>query len=377
MLKRVRIQSFKSLVDVSVELDPVTVLVGRSGSGKTNFVEAIRLLRNYLTLRNDSFIYSAPGGWEHVLSALGRPDSALSYDVEFSVKGRPQQYRYRLRFHTSGAGGTPYVDEEALWLGGQKLFHAQEQKWATEPPVVGIGPEGLVLGRLMGIQEVSIAHVFLTQGIGCYDFPGDVFKTAPQSEPQVTGLRDHGENHVDAVSAILRNLSSLESWNEVIAGLQRLNPAVKNVDLIALQKPAKIMVSQQVKDKVLVLELAQQSEGLRRFLAYFIALYQSPPKQTLIFEEPEKGIHPGALAVLADQFKAYASSGRGQVILTTHSPQLLDYFAPENIRVVEIDNYQTRIGPLAPEQLESLKEKLLRPGELLTVDYARAEPARA
>jgi predicted ATPase len=159
--------------------------------------------------------------------------------------------------------------------------------------------------------------------------------------------------------------------------LQRLNPAVKNVDLIALQKPAKIMVSQQVKDKVLVLELAQQSEGLRRFLAYFIALYQSPPKQTLIFEEPEKGIHPGALAVLADQFKAYASSGRGQVILTTHSPQLLDYFAPENIRVVEIDNYQTRIGPLAPEQLESLKEKLLRPGELLTVDYARAEPARA
>jgi predicted ATPase len=80
-----------------------------------------------------------------------------------------------------------------------------------------------------------------------------------------------------------------------------------------------------------------------------IALYQAPSKQTLIFEEPEKGIHPGALAVLADQFKACPEAGRGQVILTTHSPGLLDSFDPDSLRVVKIENYLTQIGPAATE----------------------------
>ena len=60
------------------------------------------------------------------------------------------------------------------------------------------------------------------------------------------------------------------------------------------------------------------------------------------------------------------------MILTTHNPVLLNYFDADQIRVVELDdNLETQIGPLAPEQREALKEKLLYPGELFTVDVAR------
>jgi predicted ATPase len=107
---------------------------------------------------------------------------------------------------------------------------------------------------------------------------------------------------------------------------------------------------------------------------------QLPPKQTLVFEEPENGIYPGALALLAHEFKAAPSAGRGQVILTTHSPNLLDHFTADEIRVVVLDGFQTRIGRISQEQQESLKEQLLEPGELLTVDPARiaeTEPANA
>ena len=48
MIHRIRIQNYKSIRDVTVELSPVTVLIGRSGTGKTNFCEAIRLLRDCL-----------------------------------------------------------------------------------------------------------------------------------------------------------------------------------------------------------------------------------------------------------------------------------------------------------------------------------------
>ena len=110
---------------------------------------------------------------------------------------------------------------------------------------------------------------------------------------------------------------------------------------------------------------------LRRYLAHMLAMYQNPSKQTMLFEHPESGLHPGALESLAYEFRGCPRDGRGQVILTTHSPQLLDYFAPESLRVVDVENMETRIGPVAPEQMESLRERLLQPGELLTVDPAR------
>ena len=91
----------------------------------------------------------------------------------------------------------------------------------------------------------------------------------------------------------------------------------------------------------------------------------------MVFEEPENGIYPGALALLADEFKAAPAAGRGQVILTTHSPKLLDHFPADEIRVVVLDGFQTSIGRISQEQQESLKEQLLEPGELLTVDPAR------
>ena len=113
-------------------------------------------------------------------------------------------------------------------------------------------------------------------------------------------------------------------------------------------------------------------------LAHLIALYQSPPKGTMIFEEPEKGIHPGALAVLAEQFLACAGGGRSQVLLTPHSPELLNHFPPEAIRLVQMRDSKTLIGPIHPNQVLAIKEQLLRPGELLTVDtpkLAEAAPA--
>lgn len=121
------------------------------------------------------------------------------------------------------------------------------------------------------------------------------------------------------------------------------------------------------------MELSQESDGFRRFYAHLLALYQLPPKQTLVFEEPENGIYPGALSLLADEFKAAPDDNRGQVLLTTHNPALLDHFSDEQIRVVELVELETRIGLLALEQKEAIQEELLHAGELLTVDPARRQ----
>jgi predicted ATPase len=170
------------------------------------------------------------------------------------------------------------------------------------------------------------------------------------------------------------NLQDLNVRTSIVATLQRLNPTISAVELDSIQNPASVIVGHKLGDKTLPLTLAQESSGFRRFYAHLLALYQLPPKQTLIFEEPENGIYPGALSLLADEFKAAPVAGRGQVILTTHSPRLLDHFAADDIRVVDLDGLATRIGRMAPEQREALEEQLLQAGELLTVDPARIEP---
>src|SRR5206468_11931122 len=98
------------------------------------------------------------------------------------------------------------------------------------------------------------------------------------------------------------------------------------------------------------LSLEQESDGLRRFYAHLLALYQTPPKLTLLFEEPENAIFPGALSLLADEFKAAPRENRGQVILTTHSPMLLDSFDVDTVRAVDMRDGNTLVGPVAQAQ---------------------------
>jgi hypothetical protein len=63
--------------------------------------------------------------------------------------------------------------------------------------------------------------------------------------------------------------------------------------------------------------------------------------------------------------------GRGQVILTTHNPTLLDSFVVDSVRIVEMRDGKTVVGRVAPEQAQAVKDHLLTTGELLTVDPAR------
>ncbi len=98
-----------------------------------------------------------------------------------------------------------------------------------------------------------------------------------------------------------------------------------------------------------------------------------------MFEEPENGIAPGALRNLSEEFAAAPAAGRGQVLLSTQSPELLDGFTPDQIRVVDLDpeTQMTRIGRLDPDQVGAVRDHLLHPGELLTVDLARRDTGSA
>jgi predicted ATPase len=378
MIKHVRITNYKSLGDVAVELKPVTVLIGRSGTGKTNFVEALRWLRDYLAARTDGPVQERYGGWERIMSATASRPMAVSFALTFDAPAIAEDFQYTLRFQQATPQHAPQLHEEKLTLGSGVLYHQLQGKW-VQPPAVPTppAPSQLMLGALPGLQEVTIAHLVLTKGIGCYAFPDSVLARPDQAPPNSDdGLSDNGHNFLRVFVALNDNLQAWHRLREINASLRSLKSTFKGITLEVPQR-RQVFVTHEVGGHPLTFNLSQESEGFRRLLACLLALYQEPPKQTLIFDEPEKGIYALGLGILADEFKAYADKGRGQVLLTTHSPEFLNHFAPEQIRVVEMHDYITRIGPVSPEQMEALREHYLEPKELLTVDEARLETSVA
>jgi predicted ATPase len=376
MIHRVRVQNFKSIIDVTVDLSPVTVLVGRSGTGKSNFIHALRFLRDVLSAQYQQVLQQE---WAQSRPAMGA-DGPTSFEVQFSIAGIDERFTYQLSLGLQ-IGQLPV--EERLTLGAKYLFHQVPGgqhpqyglKWAVEPatlPALQAGP--IALGRIPSISDVVIAFTALTSGIGCYAFSDNVLRSAAQDQqPFRTGLDDTGTRFLTVLKDIAGNLQDLNVRKSIVGALQRVNPSVSSVELDNIQQPQHAVVGHKFDGKTLSLDLAQESDGLRRFYAHLLALYQQPPKQTLMFEHPEDGIHPGALALLAEEFKAAPEHGRGQVILTTHNPGLLDHFDAQQIRVVELDGFKTRIGLVSSEQKEAIREKLLDAGELLTVDPARIQ----
>lgn len=363
MIKKIRIQNFRSLRDVTVELDPLTVLIGRSGTGKSNFVNAVRFLRDCLNSRQIDF--HSQGGIFRVLH-VDHPGDPLAYDLGFRISSSGPEYRYSLVWQPSGEL------DESLQVGGKTLFHRLAGKWIVAPEVTPIPDAiGIMLGAIPGLQESTFAYIRLRSGIGCYDFPGNVLTgDGTQGQPAERGFADRGDNYLVVAEQILSDLTKAQNWNRISASMRAVNRAVSNLTL-NVPTPDRLDVAHQLNGRLMSMDVRSESEGFRRYLAHILAMYQNPPKQTLLFEHPESGLHPGALESLAIEFKACPKENRGQVVLTTHSPQLLDFFPPESLRVVDVEKLETQIGRVAPEQMESLRERLLLPGELLTVDPAR------
>src|SRR5579859_6026213 len=161
MIRRIKIRDFKSIREVELELDPVTVLVGRSGTGKSNLVQAIRFLRNFLLNPEQAVGYEF--GWERIIPA-GQKAANTSIDVRFTVPGEEREYNYVIGFARVGTAN-PVLHVESLELGNDTLFSRfrnatspAQWNWKVAPkvepmPHPGDGP---MLGRFPSLQQVVL-----------------------------------------------------------------------------------------------------------------------------------------------------------------------------------------------------------------------------
>lgn len=389
IITRLRVRNYRSLAEVDIHLAPLTVLVGPNGAGKSNVVDVLRFVRDALTRGLDAAVLD-----RHGMSAIrqwsgkGRP-----YDVHIQLSlqgqswsgeygftlGSERRGEYRVKWEkcsvteeggADGEGPVPSTLEtkNGKWL---QLPKGAQEHLAPERQLVST--TALMLPTVGYVLPGAYPLYYFLSGMGFYTLYPDNLRS-PQKAANPAVLSESGYN----LASVLRNLkrsksprlsSMLEALGKVVPGVRDYSVAQVGGYLVTRlhHAPAEGV------DSGPAFELAQESDGTLRMLAILTALYQDPSRSLLTIEEPELTIHPGALGVLRDVLQE--ASLRSQIVITTHSPDLVAGLPADVLRAVEKVNGVTRVGPITDAQREAIDEMLFSPGELMRMEGLRRETA--
>jgi predicted ATPase len=124
----------------------------------------------------------------------------------------------------------------------------------------------------------------------------------------------------------------------------------------------------------ITLEAVSASEGMLRLLGLLLSIFQPLTPSVLLIEEPEATVHPDALGIVVDLLQL--ATQRSQVIVTTHSPELLDakWIEDRHLRIVHWEDGATWVSPIAIGARKALQDHLMGAGELLRSRALDAPP---
>ena len=377
-----------------IELDRLNVLIGPNGSGKSNFIELIRLL--YLLPDKEPWnVVLATGGVDEWLwkgSKLRSPKCSLQARFSFGDLDRldegpePRLYdfsidleKYESSFRVSGETiGTRanYGRRNGLysWFersGSQGTIHP---RMADSPIRFDLNLDRSILSQLTSrlVQASGIGTILpelfdITEFFEDFDFHQDweFGVDCPPRDPQPVGqpvlrLEEDGHNLAQMLAHYRDNHKSV--FEELTDLVKRFYEPVKSVEVRIVSTHLQIAIEEHGGFSVPAYRL---SDGMLRWLAMLSILLNPTPPAVTCIDEPELGLHPDIIPTLAELLRE--ASARTQLIVTTHSPSLVDAFSedPGAICVSEKIKGSTVIRRLSQEDLAAwLKEYSL--GDLWT-----------
>lgn len=366
---RLKLKNWRSIAEADVHLSALTVVVGRNSSGKSNLVEA--LLFSHEVGRDAETAVSRRGGIE----GIRRWSQMKPYDVTIEVQYSPTKAELDVnrRVHElvlgSGAAGAWHFKRERILIvknGVQELECLRDRS--------GLSIEG---ERVRAIPDTTSAMLFVRQGfVGRKALrvrmpivralrPDPVEMRKPQPPHESYRLNENASNITTALQRLpeAKRGQAIQAMRRIVPGLIDISstPAGRYLTLTFVQA--------QGSDRRSEFVATEMSDGALRALALIVAAAQMQREELLIIEEPEVSLHPGAASLIYDVLQS--ASTKGAVLVTTHSPELLDKAANDNILVCDYREGLTRIGPLAESQ-----RSLVRKGLFTTADLMRSEDLR-
>jgi predicted ATPase len=364
-ITRVILRNYRSIAACNVRLGPLTFLVGPNGSGKSNFLDALRLITDALRTSLDHALRDRGGVHEVRRRSSGHPTN-FAIRIEFQLQdGTPGHFSFEVGARSHGDYA---VQQEECAIGDAKYAVSKGEVRIKPAPVAPPGSEDrLYLVNAAGLPEFRPVFDVLSN-MGFYNLNPDKIR-ALQSPDKGELLARDGFN----LSSVLERLETLDAGatkQRIEEYLSRIVPGLEGVDPKRVGHMETLEFRQHVqgaKDPWRFPAI-NMSDGTLRALGVLVALLQARVEERIRvvgIEEPEVALHPAAAGILRDVLRD--GSRYAQVIVTSHSPELLD--APdvnaEEIVSVFADQGKTVIARLDEETRSTLKDRLYTAGELL------------
>ena len=373
-IKRVVLSNYKSIKECSVRLQPLTFLVGQNGAGKSNFLDALRLVTESLNTTLEHALRDRGGINEVRRRSAGHP-THFGIRLDWRMPDKCEGV-YAFRVGAQKRGGFEVQQEECQIYDGvlKKHFYKveggqlKESSFEVAPPV---SSDRLYLVSAAGLPPFKpIYEAF--KHMGFYNLNPDEIRDLQPPDPGEVLKRD-GRNLASVLSVLAKEHA--EIYKRIVEFLSKVVPGIQDVVVKHIGKKETLEFRQNVgnsKDPWRFMA-ENMSDGTLRVLGVLTALFQSSVdrKKKVPFvgiEEPEAVVHPGAAAILRDGLRM--ASSITQIVVTSHSPDLLDDkdISDENILAVVNKNGETMIGPLDNAGRSAIRDRLYTAGELLRLN---------
>jgi predicted ATPase len=379
VIRSLILKRFRSIPTELVDFNNPTFLVGANGSGKSNFVDAFAFLSDAMSSPLQA-VFDKRGGIANVrnrTSGKSYPPN-LGLGVTFgSLNGEIQRGRYAFEIRALKNYGFEVTREQCeVQAAAGMRYYFDRTKQQFKSNVRGLDPsvDPASLGLPIVGGEKRFAPVLRTlAAMRVYSL--EPAKVREMQEPDSgVSLRTDGSNAASVLQEIERHHpGEVERIGEI---LSTIVPHTKRVKTIKHGNKISLQFTQEWgEEKHLRFESFNMSDGTLRALGLLMAVYQHPTPTLAVIEEPEATIHPGALGGILDLLK-YASR-KMQIIVTTHSPDVLDakWIEDRNLRIVSWGEGATRVTPISESSRQALQAHLIGAGELLRSNALSGTPA--
>lgn len=372
---RLHLTNFLSYREATLELGDLTALVGPNASGKSNAVAAFKLLREIPAYGLPTAI-ARRGGFDQLRHrSKGHPyDPAIRLD--FTTGENAPESHYELRFKNQSGGrysikresGSFWWDQEngADFIVRDGRVHASEVRdgevevWPASDRDIRLAP-----GQSAAGSQMTYAGALIREVLGTLQTveinPAKIGELQEPSPSRV--FEPDGSNTASIVDTL-----SVESRRQLAEQLAAIVPGIERIESRKLADKVTTIFKQFVPETNSRREFfaKQMSDGTLRAFGILLSMLQPRTPSLLIIEEPEVAIHLGALRTLVDVLRQ--QSEEGQVLITTHSADIVDTLEIESLRVVWTTEGASRISSVAEHTIGPIRQGLITPGDALRAD---------
>ncbi len=382
-LRRIDLSSFRSLSFQKVIFDNPTFIVGRNGSGKSNFADAFAFLAEAMASPLQAVI-ERRGGFSavsHRRSGRGRPanltlraflqdldkdTTEASYFIDLAPRRGDE---FEVAYETCHVKRSDDTEDS---FSRQTVRGSTHWTSTIESLVPVIEPNALALPLVGGDKRFGAMFRFIS-GMRTYRIEPAALR-AMQDADGGSGLRPDGRNAASVLREIRRKAPM--DWKRICELLENIVPGT--VDVRPKKHGNKLTLEftqNRAGTDPIKFEAFSMSDGTLRVLGLITAVFQRPAPSLLVIEEPEASIHAGALGSILDVLRL--ATGSMQVVVTTHSPDILDakWIEEGHLRILSWEEGFTRIDRASPAVRTALERQLMGAGELLRSNALTAEQA--